>query len=83
MWLYMSTLDEVDVATQVLAVFKGEPGWEELLVDWIAKLRSSCAMYSSPVSFSADLFACMAQLVSGDVHQRRFLVTLGFSCDDV
>ena len=79
MWLYRSTVEERDVVTQVLAVCKKEPGWKESLVEWLAKLGSSCAVFSSPVSLLVNLFAGMSELVSGDVHRRHLLVTYGFS----
>ena len=44
MWLYKSRVQDVDVVTQMFAVFKREPRWEESLVEWMAKLRSSCAV---------------------------------------
>ena len=50
MWLYTSTLEDVEVVTQVVAVFKREPEWKESLVEWMAKLRSSFAVFLNPVS---------------------------------
>ena len=77
--LHMSTIEDADVVTQVLAVLKRGSGWEESLVEWMAELRSSCAVFSSPVSLLTDLFAGMAELVSRDVYQRCFLVIYGLS----
>ena len=46
-------------------------------------LRSCCPICSSPVSLLADLFAGMAELISGNSHKCLFLVVYDFSCDDI
>ena len=53
---------------QTFAVFMRVPRPEELLVVKMVKKRSSCAVFSSPVSLLSDLFFGMMEYVSGDAH---------------
>ena len=79
----MTTMEGYGVSYHVLASFRREPHWDELLVEWIARLRSACVQYSSPVAYTSDDFPGLSDLVSEEFLDRVFLVVHGWHYTDV
>ena len=76
-WLVKATVEGFGVSNQVLASFRRDPHWEQLLMEWMARLRSGCVQYSSPVSYSSDVFLRFNDAVDEDFHDRAFLAVHG------
>ena len=68
------------MTTQILAVFREKPRWEDFSVERTANLRSYCAVFSSLVSLSPDFCTRMIEIESRDLSQR--LLICDFSNDE-
>ena len=61
------------VSTQLLASFRRETQWEELLLECMERVHSGSVQYSSPLSYSSDVFPGFSDVVGEDVLKRAFL----------
>ena len=71
-WLVMTIVEVHVLSKKVLASFRRELDWDEELVEWMARLRSRCVQYSSPVSYSYDIFPGFSDVVGKDFDESAF-----------
>ena len=82
-WLVLTTADGYGVSNQVLASFRREPHRDELVLECMARLRSGCVQYSSPVSESLDGFPGFSDVIGEHFHDRVFVAVHGWHYTDV